>query len=189
MIGETISHYRILEKLGRGGMGEVYKAEDTHLRRIVALKFLNPELTLDEDARTRVMHEAQAASTLQHHNICTIHEIDRTPDGRMFICMDYYAGDTLKSRIDRGPARVREAVDIAAQIAEGLARAHEAGTVHRDIKPANVSVTDDGVVKILDFGLAMLSDRTRVTKMDTTVGTVAYMSPENTRGENLMRSR
>jgi serine/threonine protein kinase/tetratricopeptide (TPR) repeat protein len=185
MIGETISHYRIIEKLGRGGMGEVYKAEDTRLRRTVALKFLTPGLTLDEDARTRFMHEAQAASALQHHNICTIHEIDRTPDGQMFICMDYYAGDTLKVRIDRGPLRVGEAVDIAAQVAEGLARAHEAGTVHRDIKPANVSVTGDGMVKILDFGLAMLSDRTRITKMDTTVGTVAYMSPENTRGETV----
>jgi serine/threonine protein kinase/tetratricopeptide (TPR) repeat protein len=185
MIGETVSHYKILEKLGRGGMGEVYKAEDTRLRRIVALKFLSPELTVDEDARIRFTHEAQAASALQHHNICTIHEIDRTSDGRMFICMDYYAGDTLKKRIDRGPMHVGEAVDIATQIAEGLARAHAAGTVHRDIKPANICVADDGGVKILDFGLAMLSDRTRVTKMGTTVGTVSYMSPENARGDDV----
>jgi tetratricopeptide (TPR) repeat protein len=185
MTGETISHYRILEKLGRGGMGEVYRAEDTSLRRIVALKFLSPELTLSEDARTRFVHEAQAASALQHHNICTIHEIDRTPDGRMFICMDYYPGETLKKRTDRGALPVREAVDIAAQAAEGLAKAHEAGMVHRDVKPANIAVTHDGVVKILDFGLAMLSDRTRLTKMGTTVGTVSYMSPEQARGEDV----
>jgi serine/threonine protein kinase/tetratricopeptide (TPR) repeat protein len=166
-------------------MGEVYKAEDTRLRRTVALKFLSPQLTLDDDAKTRFTHEAQAASALQHHNICTIHEIDQTPDGRMFICMDYYAGDTLKARIDRGPVPVRDAVELAAQAADGLAKAHGAGMVHRDVKPANIAVTDDGVVKILDFGLAMLSDRTRVTKMGTTVGTVAYMSPEQARGDEV----
>jgi serine/threonine protein kinase/tetratricopeptide (TPR) repeat protein len=185
MIGDTISHYRILEKLGRGGMGEVYKAEDTRLRRTVALKFLTPQLTLDEDAKTRFTHEAQAASALQHHNICTIHEIDQTPDGRMFICMDYYAGDTLKARVERGQMAAREAVELAAQAADGLAKAHEAGMVHRDVKPANIAVTHDGVVKILDFGLAMLSDRTRLTKMGTTVGTVAYMSPEQARGDEV----
>jgi len=185
MIGETISHYKIVEKLGRGGMGEVFKAEDLSLKRIVALKFLSPELILDDDARTRFGHEAQAASALQHHNICTIHEIDRTPDGRMFICMDYYTGGTLKARTDRGALPVAEAVDLAAQAAEGLARAHEAGMVHRDVKPANIAVTNDGVVKILDFGLAMLSDRTRVTKMGTTVGTVSYMSPEQAKGDDV----
>ena len=182
MDGQTISHYRILEKMGRGGMGEVYKAEDTRLKRIVALKFISPELTLDEDAKTRFAHEAQAASALQHHNICTIHEIDQTADGRMFICMDYYAGDTLKAKNRRGPLPLGEAVDIAAQAAEGLAKAHDVGMVHRDVKPANIVVTGDGVVKILDFGIAMLSDRTRVTKMGTTVGTVAYMSPEQAQG-------
>jgi serine/threonine protein kinase/tetratricopeptide (TPR) repeat protein len=185
MIGDTISHYRILEKLGGGGMGVVYKAEDTRLKRTVALKFLKPELTDDEDTRTRFVHEAQAASALQHHNICTIHEIDQTSDGRMFICMDYYGGHTLKARTEGGALPLREAVDIAAQAAEGLAKAHDAGMVHRDIKPANIAITDDGVVKILDFGLAKLTDRTRVTKMGTTVGTVSYMSPEQARGDDV----
>ena len=185
MIGETISHYRILEKLGGGGMGVVYKAEDSRLKRTVALKFLKPELTDDEDTRTRFVHEAQAASALQHHNICTIHEIDQTADGRMFICMEYYPGATLKNRIERGALPMREAVEIAAQGAEGLAKAHEAGMVHRDIKPANIAITNDGVLKILDFGLAKLTDRTRITKMGTTVGTVSYMSPEQARGDEV----
>ena len=185
VIGETIKHYRILDKLGGGGMGVVYKAEDTKLKRIVALKFLKPGLTDDADTRTRFMHEAQAASALQHHHICTIHEIDQTPDGGMFICMDLYTGGTLKSRTDRAPLPTREAVEFATQLAEGLAKAHEAGIVHRDVKPANIAVTDDGMVKILDFGLAKLSDRTRVTQMGTTVGTVSYMSPEQARGEEV----
>ena len=185
MIGETVKHYRILEKLGGGGMGVVYKAEDTKLKRIVALKFLKPGLTDDDDTRTRFIHEAQAASALQHHHICTIHEIDQTPDGEMFICMDFYAGGTLKARTERAPLPAQEAVEIATQIAEGLAKAHEAGIVHRDVKPANIAVTDDGMVKILDFGLAKLSDRTRVTQTGTTVGTVSYMSPEQARSEEV----
>ena len=185
MIGKTISHYRILDKLGEGGMGVVYKAEDTKLKRIVALKFLPPEITRDQDAKTRFVHEAQAASALQHNNICTIHEIDETPDGQMFICMDYYDGETLKDKIKRGPLPVAEAIDIATNIAAGLAKAHEAGMVHRDVKPANLVVTSDGVVKVVDFGLAKLAGATRVTKTGTTVGTVAYMSPEQARGEDV----
>ncbi len=185
MIGQTISHYKILEKLGGGGMGVVYKAEDTKLRRTVALKFLPPELTRDDDAKKRFVHEAQAASALQHNNICTIHEIDETADGRMFICMDYYEGETLKKKIAHGPLEVEEAVDIARRIAGGLAKAHGEGMVHRDIKPANVMVTSEGVVKIVDFGLAKLAGRTKVTKTGTTVGTVAYKSPEQARGEGV----
>jgi non-specific serine/threonine protein kinase len=185
MIGQTISHYRILEELGSGGMGVVYKAEDTKLKRTVALKFLPPELTRDKAAKTRFIHEAQAASALQHHNICTIHEIDETKDGRLFICMDCYEGETLKEKIAKGPLPVKEALGIAMQIAEGLSEAHRAGMVHRDVKPANVMLTRSGVAKILDFGLAKLAGMTKVTKMGTTVGTVAYMSPEQARGEEV----
>jgi serine/threonine-protein kinase len=185
MIGQTVSHYKILEELGGGGMGVVYKAEDTKLKRTVALKFLPSELTRDKDAKTRFIHEAQAASALQHHNICTIHEIDETDDGRMFISMDCYEGETLKERIAGGPLPVEEALDIAIQVAEGLAKAHAAGMVHRDIKPANIVITSDGIVKILDFGLAKLAGQTKLTKTGTTVGTVAYMSPEQARGEGV----
>jgi len=185
MIGQTISHYRILEKLGEGGMGVVYKAEDLKLKRTVALKFLPPELTRDKSAKTRFIHEAQAASALQHHNICTIHEIDETKDGRLFIAMDCYDGETLKDKIAKGPLPVGEAMDITSQLAAGLSKAHEAGMVHRDIKPANIMVTTDGVVKILDFGLAKLAGMTKVTRTGTTVGTVAYMSPEQATGKEL----
>ncbi len=183
MIGKTISHYKILEKLGGGGMGVVYKAQDIKLKRTVALKFLPPELTREEEAKERFVHEAQSASALQHNNICTIHDIDDTDDGQMFICMDYYDGETLKKKIERGPLSVEEAIDITTQIARGLERAHEQKIVHRDIKPANLMVTSDGVVKIVDFGLAKLAGKTTVTKTGTTVGTVAYMSPEQARGE------
>jgi serine/threonine protein kinase len=185
MIGQTVSHYRILEELGAGGMGVVYKAEDTKLKRTVALKFLPPELTRDKDAKTRFIHEARAASALQHNNICAIHEIDETPDGQLFICMDCYEGETLKEKIARGPLPIDEALDIAIQATEGLLKAHEAGMVHRDVKPANVTVTEDGVVKILDFGLAKLAGMTKVTKTGTTVGTVSYMSPEQAKGEEV----
>jgi serine/threonine protein kinase/tetratricopeptide (TPR) repeat protein len=184
VIGKTVSHYRILEKLGGGGMGVVYRAEDIKLRRPVALKFLPQELTRDAEAKRRFIHEAQAASALQHHNICTIHEIDETPDGQIFICMDCYDGETLKEKIARGPMRVEEAVEVALQIAEGLSKAHEAGMVHRDVKPANIMVTKDGVVKIVDFGLAKLAG-TKVTKTGTTLGTAQYMSPEQARGEQV----
>ncbi len=183
MIGKTVSHYRILEKLGEGGMGIVYKAQDTKLDRYVALKFLPRELTREADAKQRFVHEAKAASTLQHNNICTIHEIDETEDGHVFISMDCYEGETLKQKIARGPLPVDQVMDIVCQMAEGLAKAHEGGMVHRDIKPANIMVTSDGVVKILDFGLAKLAGQTKVTRTGATVGTVAYMSPEQARGE------
>ena len=182
MIGKTISHYNILEKLGEGGMGVVYKAEDTKLKRTVALKFLPPELTRDKDAKTRFIHEARAASALQHHNICTIHGIEETGDGHVFISMDRYEGETLKEKIAKGPLPLEEAIDIVSQAAAGFSEAHAAGMVHRDIKPANIMVTDKGVVKILDFGLAKLAGATKITKTGMTVGTVAYMSPEQARG-------
>jgi cephalosporin-C deacetylase-like acetyl esterase len=187
MIGETISHYKIIEKLGEGGMGEVYAAGDTKLGRTVALKFLPLALTRDPEARERFIHEARAISALDHNNICTIHEIDETDDGRTFIVMARYEGETLKERMDRSPLGVDDAVDIAVQIARGLAKAHEKGITHRDIKPSNVFVTADGVVKIIDFGLAKLAGQTRLTKEGTTVGTVAYMSPEQSRGDEVDR--
>jgi tetratricopeptide (TPR) repeat protein/tRNA A-37 threonylcarbamoyl transferase component Bud32/TolB-like protein len=183
VIGQTVSHYRITGELGAGGMGVVYRAVDTKLDRPVALKFLPPDLTRDAEAKRRFVHEAKAASALQHHNICTIHEIDETDDGRMFICMDCYEGETLRQMISERPIPVDKAIHILIQAAEGLAKAHEAGMVHRDVKSANLMVTTDGVLKILDFGLAKLAGQTKVTKMGTTVGTVAYMSPEQARGE------
>jgi len=183
MIGQTISHYKILEKLGGGGMGVVYKAEDTKLKRTVALKFLPPVYSFDKEAKQRFIQEAQAASALQQHNICTIHDVDETKDGQIFICMDCYEGETLKKKIERGQIKTDEAIDIIVQVATGLQKAHEKGIIHRDIKPANIFITNDGVVKILDFGLAKLSGQTMMTKMGETVGTIAYMSPEQTRGE------
>ena len=183
MIGKTISHYKVLEQLGGGGMGIVYKAEDTRLKRIVALKFLPPELTRDSEAKERFSHEAQAASALQHNNICVVYDIDETGDGQMFISMEYLEGATLKKKIEHGPFKIDEAVDIAIQIAQGLAKAHEHGIVHRDIKAANIMITSDGLAKIVDFGLAKLSGRTVLTKTGSTIGTAAYMSPEQARGE------
>ncbi|MFQ5709501.1 MAG: protein kinase [bacterium] len=182
MIGRTISHYRILEKLGEGGMGIVYKAEDIKLKRTVALKFLPPALTRDHELRERFMHEARAASALEHPNICNIHEIDETEDGQMFICMAYYDGEGLKDKIARGPLPLDEAIEIALQIMQGLAQAHGKAIIHRDIKPANILVTKEGQAKIVDFGLAKLSGQTKLTQTGTTMGTMAYMSPEQTRG-------
>ena len=185
MIGQQILHYEIIEKLGSGGMGVVYKAEDTKLKRTVALKFLPPDLTRDEDAKQRFIHEAQTASALDHSNICAIHEIGETEEGQMFIAMAYYEGETLKKKIERGALPVDEALDLALQIAGGLSKAHEKGIIHRDIKPANVMVTSDGVAKIVDFGLAKAAGGTVLTKDNTTLGTVTYMSPEQTRGESV----
>ena len=163
----------------------MYKAEDTKLKRTVALKFLPPDLTRDDESKVRFIQEAQAASALQHNNICTIHEIDETEDGQMFIVMACYEGQTLKNKIEQSSLENEEAVKITLQIAQGLSKAHEKGIVHRDIKPANIMVTDDGVVKILDFGLAKLTGQTRITKTATTMGTIAYMSPEQARGEEV----
>jgi serine/threonine protein kinase/tetratricopeptide (TPR) repeat protein len=183
MVDKIISHYKLLEKIGEGGMGVIYKAEDTRLKRIVALKLLPPELTRDPDTKIRFIHEAQAASKLEHPNICTVFEIDETEDGQCFISMSYCAGITLKSKIEQKPLDIKEAIDIAIQIAQGLDKAHKNGIVHRDIKPANIMITDDGMVKIVDFGLAKLTAQTKLTKEGITLGTIAYMSPEQARGE------
>ncbi len=182
MVGSTISHYRIVEKLGQGGMGTAYKAQDTKLDRFVALKFLPPHLSQEEEGKKRFIHEAKTASALDHPNICTIYEIDETEDEQMFIAMAYYEGESLKDRIERGPVPLDEAVHIAIQISEGLAKAHAKGIIHRDIKPANILLTEDGLVKIVDFGLAKLAGRTMLTKEGTALGTVAYMSPEQAQG-------
>ncbi|MFC1502298.1 serine/threonine-protein kinase, partial [bacterium] len=185
MIGKTISHYRIIEELGRGGMGVVYKAQDTKLKRTVALKFLPPELTKDPEAKKRFIHEAQAASALDHSNICTIHEVDETEEGQVFIVMACYGGKTLKEKISKGPLPIEESIDIAMQIAQGLQEAHDKKIIHRDIKSANVIITDKGQVKIMDFGLAKLTGQTVLTKEGSTLGTVAYMSPEQTQGKKV----
>jgi eukaryotic-like serine/threonine-protein kinase len=183
MIGQSVSHYRILEHLGAGGMGVVYKAEDLRLGRTVALKFLPPDLTRDKAAKERFLREAQAASALDHPHICTIYGFDETADGRLFLAMAYYDGETLLRRIAPGPLPPGEAVRIAMQIAEGLAKAHAHGIVHRDVKPANVMVTADGVVKLLDFGLASLPDVTAMTGRGLALGTLSYMAPEQARGD------
>src|SRR5689334_12427994 len=153
-------------------MGVVYKARDTKLGRLVALKFLPPQWSHDESAKQRFEREAQAASATNHRNICVIHDIDQTEDGQLFIVMAHYDGQTLKQKLEKGPLPLADAVDIAAEIAEGLAKAHAQGVVHRDVKPGNVMVTDDGV-KILDFGLAKFADALQLTVPGSTVGTVA----------------
>ncbi|MFC2083719.1 protein kinase [Bacteroidota bacterium] len=188
MIGQTVSHYLILEKIGSGGMGEVYKAQDLKLDRFVALKFLPPELMRDDETKKRFIQEAKAASVLQHKNICTIHEIDETeiPDttgSKMFICMDYYEGESLKNKIEKEPLKLSNIIEISIQIAQGLACAHESNVIHRDIKPANIMIPDKGESKIVDFGLAKLAGQSKLTQEKTTIGTVAYMSPEQTHGE------
>lgn len=185
MIGRIVSHYEILEKLGEGGMGVVYKARHLKLDSFVALKFLPPRRVTDEAAKKRFLHEAKAASSLQHPNICTVQDIDETPEGRVFIVMPYYEGETLQARVARGPLEPAEALDFTAQIASGLARAHEKGIVHRDMKPGNVLITRDGLAKIVDFGLAKLLGRTKITMPGVTVGTVSYMSPEQAKGDDV----
>jgi serine/threonine protein kinase/Tfp pilus assembly protein PilF len=166
-------------------MGIVYKAEDIKLHRTVALKFLPLELTSDEIAKNRFIHEAQSASSLQHNNICTIHEIDETEDGQFFISMDYYEGETLKNKIRREKLSLDEIMKITIQIAEGLNKAHENGIIHRDIKSANIFITKDGTVKLLDFGLAKKVDRSQFTTMGVKLGTTDYMSPEQIKGEKV----
>ena len=182
LIGSSLAHYRILARLGGGGMGVVYRARDTRLERDVALKFLPPHLVLDAKAKSRFLVEARAAAALDHPNICTVHEIGETGDGHLFIAMACYDGQVLKERIAEGPLPPDEAVAVAIDIARGLAAAHARGIVHRDVKPANVMLTGDGGVKLLDFGVAKLADVT-ITQSGVTPGTVAYMSPEQIRGE------
>lgn len=185
MVKEKVSHYRIIERLGGGGMGIVYKAEDTRLHRFVALKFLPPELTRDDEAKERFIREAQAASALDHNNICSIHEIDETEDGQIFICMNCYEGETLRKKIENSSLKIEDAINIVFQIAEGLRQAHSKGIIHRDIKPENIFITDDGTVKIVDFGLAKLSQRSTITKRKESLGTISYMSPEQAVGKDV----
>ena len=182
MIGKTISHYKIIDEIGAGGMGIVYKAEDTRLKRIVALKFLPDRAVDDERQRIRFIREAQAAAALDHPNICSVHEIEEA-DGRTFISMTYCEGSTLKELAAGGTLSVGQALDIAIQVAEGLSEAHDKGIVHRDIKPANIIVSEKLQARITDFGLARLTDRSGVTRTGTAVGTILDMSPEQVRGE------
>lgn len=182
MIGKKISHYKILKELGRGGMGVVYLAEDTKLKRKTALKFLPSNALIQEEDKIRFIQEAQAAASLNHTNIATVYGIDEH-EGEMFIAMEYIEGQTLQDKIKSGPLKLKEAIDIAIQIAQGLHVAHEQGIVHRDIKSANIMLDQKGQVKIMDFGLAKVSSSSMVTKEGTTLGTVAYMSPEQTQGE------
>ncbi len=196
MIGQTVSHYRIVEKLGGGGMGVVYKAEDTKLGRTVALKVLPPERVADPNRKRRFIQEARAASALNHPNIITIYDIDEA-EGVHYIAMEYVQGKTLDRLIARHGQRVNEALKYAVQMATALAKAHSAGIVHRDLKPTNVMVTDDGLVKVLDFGLAKLTEAAPtgaaetavtagpVTEEGTIVGTVGYMSPEQAEGRTV----
>jgi len=181
--GSTIAgKYQILEELGRGGMGVVYKAEDTKLRRTVALKFLPPELTHIPDVKDRFMREAQAAAALDHPNICTVYEFDEAEE-KTFISMAYVEGQSLRKKVESGPLELDEALRIALQVAQGLQIAHKKGVVHRDIKSANIMVTEDNQAKIMDFGLARMTGGTLITQEGMTMGTIAYMSPEQARGE------
>ena len=180
--GSVISHYRIIEKIGVGGMGEVYLAEDTQLNRKVALKFLPPDLCEDADCRTRFKREARAAATLNHPNIVTIYEVSDI-GGRLFFAMEYVAGKTLREIIEAGNISPQRVIDLAVQICDGLNRAHQAGVIHRDIKPENILIDNDGHPKIVDFGLAAVQGIKKVTKSGSTMGTVGYMSPEQVRGE------
>jgi len=184
MIGRTVSHYNVLEKLGEGGMGVVYKAEDTKLKRIVALKFLHPEAFGSDESRERFIREAQTAAALDHANICTIFEIDGEGD-EIFLAMAFIEGVSLKERILSGPLEIDEVVELTVQIARGLEAAHKRKIIHRDIKSTNIMVSGNGGLKIMDFGLAKVTGGTEISKTTVSVGTAAYMSPEQGRGETV----
>ena len=164
MIGRKIQHYEIVSKIGEGGMGVVYKAHDSKLDRFVALKFLPRELSADPDVRRRFMHEARAASALDHTHIATVHEISETEQGLLYIAMPYYEGESLQERLADGPLPVDEALRIAVEVGMGLVRAHDEGVIHRDIKPGNIMLCAGGVSKIMDFGLAKIAGASRVTR-------------------------
>lgn len=180
-----VSHFEVIDRIGAGGMGIVYRARDLKLQREVALKFLPAHSHADAASKERFMLEARAASSLEHPNICTIHEIGETEDGELFIAMPLYEGEPLDEKTKRGPVPVSQAIDLICQVADGLAKAHDRGIVHRDVKPANIFVTDDGRAIILDFGIAKLAGSATVTKEGSTIGTTAYMSPEQVRGVEL----
>ena len=182
MIDQIISHYKIISQIGQGGMGVVYKAKDIKLDRFVALKFLPRDLTRDTEAVKRFIQEARQASALDHPNICTIYEFSETEDGQSYIAMAYYSGETLRQKMDRGVLDTNDMTTIVGQLANGLTKAHKKRIVHRDIKPANIIFTADGTLKLLDFGLARLAGQERTTKKPSTLGTVAYMSPEQLAG-------
>jgi eukaryotic-like serine/threonine-protein kinase len=182
---QEVGPYRLREQLGGGGMGIIYKAEDTRLGRTVALKFLPPELTRDPVAKARFSQEARAASALDHPNICTIYDVGETADAALFLSMPCYEGETLRDRLEKGVLPLDQAADIARQVALGLAKAHRQGIVHRDIKPGNLMITSDGVVKILDFGIAKLTGAAGITRTGVAVGTPAYMAPEQIRGDEV----
>src|SRR5438876_4766072 len=199
MIGRTILHYQIVETLGRGGMGVVFKARDTHLGRFVAIKVLPPEKVADPERKRRFVQEAKAASALNHPNIVHIYDIAEA-DGIQFIAMEYVPGKTLDQMIGRKGLRLNEALKYAVQIADALAKAHSAGIVHRDLKPSNIMVTNDGLVQVLDFGLAKLTEPAELdpasptrtlekeiprTEEGTILGTVPYMSPEQAEGKKV----
>ena len=184
MIGTTILHFQILEKLGEGGMGVVYKARDTRLDRIVAVKFLPQRLTGTEEERARFVQEAKAAATINHANVCTIYGIEEY-QGQQFIEMEFVEGMTLRARIGGTQLAERDAVSFAMQIGEALREAHAKGIVHRDIKSENIMVTQKGQIKVMDFGLAKLKGSSRLTKTSSTIGTLAYMAPEQIQGEDI----
>ncbi|HUG82740.1 MAG TPA: protein kinase, partial [Bryobacterales bacterium] len=186
MVGTTISHYRITDKLGEGGMGVVYKAEDTNLKRPVALKFLAAHLLAEEGTKVRFRREAEAAAALSHANIAVIYDINES-DGHSFIAMEFVEGLTVSEKVAGRPLKLEEALDIAMQATQGLQAAHESGVVHRDIKSANLMVTPQGQVKIMDFGLAQLAERSKLTETNTILGTPSYMSPEQAVGEKTDR--
>jgi serine/threonine protein kinase len=183
-MSRTISHYEILEKLGEGGMGVVYKARDIQLQRLVALKFLPPHIAEHPEEKARFIHEAQSASALNHTNVTTIYGIEESPEG-MFIAMEYVEGRTLKQIIEEENLSLKKVLDIGIQMCEGMALAHEKGVVHRDIKSDNIMVTHRGQVKIMDFGLAKLKGATKITQTGSTLGTASYMSPEQASGEEI----
>lgn len=193
MIGTTLSHCLIEAELGRGGMGIVYRGKDTKLDRTVAIKVLPSAALATEDDRARFYREAKSAAALNHPNIAAVYQIDEAvpsdaPHGTQpspFIAMEFIEGETLEARIKKGPLKLAEAVELAKQIADGLKAAHAKDIVHRDIKAANVMLDGDGRAKILDFGLALTSQSTKLTRMGSTLGTVAYMSPEQARGEEV----
>ncbi len=185
MLGKTISHYKIIEKIGGGGMGIVYKARDLKLDRTIVLKFLPAELNLDAEAKKRFFREAKMASALDHPNICTIHEIDTTHEGQIFIVMAYCEGETLQKKLAEGLLSIKTAVNIAIQIAEGLESASKIGVIHRDLKPANIIISPENRVKIIDFGLAKATGQAEITHKTSSIGTTAYMSPQQICAEKL----